>query len=202
VKIYEARDIIKEKYSNIKFVKLFDYNISKVKKIVRKLAKQGYQLFLYDTFKSDDMLEGETWKTLVEDSKALFQLASKENVSIIPTYQLALHTLNKRYLDATCLSNAKQIKEVLSEMVFMRPIWDDEWEGEKYDVKPYNWQKDVNGKYTKIKEFIKLDKDKKYLILFLDKTRNDEDKQTLLYEFNGRYGFWKELGYCTVYHDR
>lgn len=59
-KIYEAREIIKQKYAHIKFVKLYDYSISKVKKIVRKLAKQGYQLFLYDTFKSDDMMESET----------------------------------------------------------------------------------------------------------------------------------------------
>lgn len=201
-KIYEAKDKIKEKYSSIKFVKLFDYSVNKVKKIVKKLSKQGYQIFLYDTFKSDDLNEGESWKTIVEDSKQLFQLASKENVCIIPTYQLALHSLNKRYLDATCLSNAKQIKEVFSEMIYLRPVWEDEFEGQKYDIKPFNFKKDSNGKYTKIKETYVMNPEKKYLIVFLDKTRNDEDKQTILYEFNGRYNLWKEVGYCSPFHDR
>jgi hypothetical protein len=55
---------------------------------------------------------------------------------------------------------------------------------------------------TVIKEYYIMDKDKKYLILFLDKTRNDEDKQTLLYHFDGKYNKWREVGYCTVFHDR
>ena len=46
-----------------------------------------------------------------------------------------------------------------------------------------------------------LDKDKKYLVAFLDKTRNDEDKQTILYEWNGRFNKWTEIGYCTIYND-
>ena len=48
---------------------------------------------------------------------------------------------------------------------------------------------------------IRLDKDKKYLAAFLDKTRNDEDKQTILYEWNGRFNKWTEIGYCTIYND-
>lgn len=199
--INKAKEIIKQKYGSIKFAKLFDYNMAKVKKIIKKLAKQGYQLFLYDTFKSESLVDGD-WKQIVEDSKQLFQIASKENVCIIPTYQLALHTLNKRYLDASCLSNAKQIKEVCSEMVYLRPIWEDEHSGEKYDIKPFNWKKDSSGKYTKIKELFSIDKDKKYLIAFLDKSRADETGQTILYEFNGRYNVWREKGLCTVIHDR
>ena len=105
-------------------------------------------------------------------------------------------------MDATCLSNAKQIKEVFSEMVYMRQVWEDEMEGQKYDIKPYNLKKDTQGKYTKIKETYTMSPDKKYLILFLDKTRNDEDAQTILYEFNGRYNLWKEIGYCSPFHDR
>jgi replicative DNA helicase len=200
-KIKQAQAIQKQKYSHIKFVKLFDNNMNNVKKIIKKLSKVGYQVFLFDTMKSEDTVDEAMWQQLLLHSRKLFQLASKENISLITTYQLALSTLNKRYLDAGCLSNCKQLKEVFSEMVYARPLWSDEYTGQKYDVKAYNIRKDENGKYTKIHDMVDLDPNKKYVIAFLDKTRNDEDKQTVLYEFNGRFNKWTEIGYCNVEND-
>lgn len=197
----KAKKISKDKYGNIRFIKLFDNDMNKVKKVIRKLSKLGYQVVLFDTMKSEDEIDEAMWQQLLIHSRKLFQLTSKENISLIPTYQLALSTLNTRFLNAGCLSNAKQIKEVFSEMVYFRPIWDDEFDGEKYDIKPYQLTKDEHGKYTKVRRMIKLDRDKKYLIAFLDKTRNDDDKQTLVYEFNGRFNKWVEIGYCTVVND-
>lgn len=202
-KIKEAKKIMEEKYSdNLRFVKMYDYNVSKIKKVVKKLSKVGFDLFLYDTMKGEALADGSVWQRIVEDSKTLFQLASKENIGFVATYQLALHSLNRRFLDAQCLSNAKQLKEVFSEMVYFRAIRDDEFGGERFDIKPYNWKKDEStGKYTKIKQIVELDVDKKYIIGFLDKTRNDEDKQTIVYEFNGAFNKWREIGYCTVHQD-
>ena len=197
----KAKKIYQEKYDNIRFVKLFDNDMNKVKKIIKKLAKLGYQVILFDTMKSEDEIDEAMWQQLLIHSRKLFQLTSKENISLITTYQLALSTLNIRYLHAGCLSNAKQIKEVFSEMVYFRPIWDDEFNGEKFDIKPYQLTKNEDGKYTKVRKSITLDRDKKYLIAFLDKTRNDDDKQTILYEFNGRFNKWHEVGYCTVVND-
>jgi len=100
-KIEEAKVIINDRYENtLRFVKMYDYNSSKMKKVVKKLSRQGFELFLYDTMKGENLSEGQVWQNLIEDSKQLFQLANKENVAIVPTYQLALHSLNKRYLDA------------------------------------------------------------------------------------------------------
>jgi hypothetical protein len=62
-------------------------------------------------------------------------------------------------------------------------------------------KRDDNGKFTNARELITLDRDKKYMIIFVNKTRNDEDNQTLVYEFNGNYNVWKEIGFCTVYND-
>ena len=202
-KIKEAQKIIDEKYyKKIKFVKMFNYSISSVKKIVKRYSKSGYSAIAYDTLKYDGSSNSNsTWEGLLEDSKSLFQVASKENVALITTFQLALHTINKRYLDASCLSNGKQIKEVYSEMVYFREMWDDEYSNEKFDVKPYNFLKQ-NGKYTKIKETITLDPDKRHLISFLDKTRNDETGICIVYEHIGHFNIWKEIGFCTVYHDR
>ena len=86
-------------------------------------------------------------------------------------------------------------------MVYCRPLWDDEFPGEKFDVKPYQLKKDSSGKYSNVRESVQLDRDKKYIIAFLDKTRNDDDKFQVLYEFNGRYNRWREKGYCSVFNE-
>lgn len=194
----KAKKISQEKYANIRFIKLFDNNMNRVKQVIKKLSKIGYQVFMFDTMKSDDEIDESMWQQLLIHSRKLFQIASRENISIICTYQLALHTLNRRYLDASCLSNAKQIKEVFSEMVYCREIWGDELKDEKFDVKPYQLVRDESEKYTSTRKPLELDPDKKYMIIFLDKTRNDEDKKQILYSFNGRFNLWKELGFCTV----
>jgi len=197
----KAKQISREKYADIKFIKLFDNNMNRVKQVIKKLSKVGYQVFMFDTMKSDDEIDEAMWQQLLIHSRKLFQIASKENIALICTYQLALHTLNRRYLDASCLSNAKQIKEVFSEMVYAREIWQDEMKDERYDVKPYQLVKDDSGKYTNAKKPIDLDADKKYMIIFLDKTRNDEDKKQILYSFNGRFNLWKEIGFCSVINE-
>lgn len=197
----KAKKISQEKYSSLGFIKLFDNDIGKVLKYIKKKSKRGYQIFVWDTMKSDDSLDEKMFLQLLINSRKVFQLASKENIAIIPTYQLALYTVNQRYLDAFCLANGKQIKEVFSEMIYMRQLWQDEYTGEKYDCKAYQLQKNEDGKYTKVKRIIELDKDKKYIVAFLDKTRNDEDKQQVLYEVNGRFNSWKEIGYCNILNE-
>ena len=48
----KAQQISKEKYKDIRFIKLFDNDMTKVKKIIKKLAKRGYQVIMFDTMKS------------------------------------------------------------------------------------------------------------------------------------------------------
>src|SRR5690606_30607468 len=184
-------------------VKIFDYSIEEVKKIIRKLSKQGFKYVVYDTFKPENSSSATVTGDLIEASKQLLQVAEKEDVCIIITMQLAIYMENTRYLTAATLANAKGVKEVVSELVLMRPVWDDEFPDEKYDIKPFRFKKDpLTGKYTNIKEPITLDPDKKYRILFLDKTRNDEGEIALVYKFDGAWNKWVELGYCKPKHQR
>jgi len=198
--IKKAQKVIDDKYKDIiTFTKLYDYDSTKIKKIIKRQAKRGYELVVYDTMKSDNLTEGESWKNIVEDSKSLFQVASKENIAVVVSYQLALSQLNRRYLDLSCLSNAKQVSEVFSEAIFFRSLWDDEYTGEKFDVKAYKNIKDpITGKYTSAKQLITLDRDKDYKVFFLSKTRNDNSGVCFLYEFNGEWNKWNEVGRCTV----
>lgn len=206
--IKRAAALINDKNKDrLKFVKMYDYSVAKVKKIVRKLSKQGFELFVYDTMKADDASQNRLHGILVEHSKELFQLASREDVALVISYQLALHTLDKRYLDETCLSSSKQIKEVFSEMIYFRQLWEDEYDDGKYDVKPYTRAKDANGKWGTVpmkpnKNGFVLDPEKKYYVFFVNKTRNDEDGQTLLYQWDSAWNKWRELGYCKIHRDR
>lgn len=196
--IYKAQSIQKEKYNNISFVKLYDSDINKVLKIGKRMAKRNVKCLVFDTFKSGDdaVGDGSLWQKILIDSRRLFQLASKEDISVVIAYQLAIHTENIRYTSSSCLSNAKQIKEVMSEQVFIRKLWDDERDADsKYYCKPHKFKK-IDGKY--VKQNIELDPEKKYLVAFLDKTRNDEDGIQILYEWNARFNKWTEVGLCTI----
>ncbi|MFS0657496.1 DnaB-like helicase C-terminal domain-containing protein [Niallia alba] len=202
-KMQEAREYYNTHYKGrLKFAKIYDYSIDDVKKIIRKMAKQGFNYCLYDTFKSEDSSSATMTGELIESSKQLLQIAEKEDVGIIITMQLAIYMENTRYLTAACLSGAKGVKEVVSELVLTRQIWEDELNGEKFDIQAYRFKKDAQGKFTKIKEEIILKPDKKYMIVFLDKTRNDEGDTTLLYQFDGAWNKWIEIGYCTPKHQR
>lgn len=194
----KAIEISKNEYNSIHFIKLFDNDVSKVLKYMNKISKRGIQVFLWDTMKSDDSMDEKMFIQLLVNSRKIFQFCSKNNCAVITTYQLALYTINQRYLDASCLANGKQIKEVFSEMVYMRTLWEDEYTGEKHDCKAYQMEKDENGKYSKVRHMVELDPNKKYIVVFLDKTRNDEDKQQVLYEVNGRFNNWKEVGRCSI----
>ena len=201
-KIKEAQEYIDKHYKGrVKFAKVYDYSTEDVKRIMKKMSKQGFHYALYDTFKAQNSASGNVTGELIEASKQLLQVAEKEDMCIIITMQLAIYMENQRYLTAATLSGAKGVKEVVSELVLMRKLWDDEYTNEKYDVKPWRNRRDpITGKITKDKEYFELDKEKRYRIVFLDKTRNDEDDICMLYQFDGAWNSWREIGYCTVSH--
>lgn len=201
--IKKAQKYYKEHYyGKIKFVELDTYGMKPAQRVIKRLARQGVNYYIYDTFKAENMAMDNTRGTLIENSKLLFQLSKKYNVGVTIVMQLAIHTENVRYLTSGCLSEAKGVKEVISELILFRDLWADEYNDEKYDVKPFkvSYIPNKEGKLDKLVEEIQLNKEKKYKIVFLDKTRNDKDSQCLLYEFTGDWNRWSEIGYCKPSH--
>lgn len=195
----KASKITKEKYSNIIFVKMFENNNGKLLKYIKRLARTGVKMIAYDTMKADDSLsqDMDMWQQLLMDSRRIFNIVNRENIAFVATFQLALHSLNQRYLDSSCLSSSKQIKEVVSELVLMRQLRTDEYTGERFDCHPWRYNKDN----SKIKDQITLDSEKKYVVCFVDKTRNDMTGQCILYQWDGGWNKWVELGYCTIVNE-
>lgn len=196
-----AKDYINKNYKhNIKFIKTFDYNVRDIVREQKRLhLNHGYSAFIYDTFKAEDSSDLSAARgSMVEDSKALFQFASKYNVPQIITAQLATYLEKTSWLTSNCLSNSKQTKEVCSEIFLMRKVVNEiELDPKsKHYIKPYKLKK-VNDKWKK--EFFEIDYTLggQFRIMFVDKTRNDEDSVAVLYKYDGHINVWHELGYCT-----
>ncbi|MBD1379091.1 DnaB-like helicase C-terminal domain-containing protein [Metabacillus arenae] len=196
-----AKQYVNKNYkNNIKFIKTFDYNVRDIVREQKRLhLNHGYSAFLYDTFKAEDSSDmGLARGSMVEDSKALFQFASKYNVPQIITAQLATYLEKTSWVTSQCLSSSKQTKEVCSEIFLMRKVVNEiELNPEnKYYMRPYRLKKD-NGKWKK--DFFEIDHTLggQFRIVFVDKTRNDEDSKAILYKYDGHINVWHELGFCS-----
>ena len=199
--IDKARDIIKEHYvPYLYFAKTFDYDMPRTSKIIKRWAKLGVELVYYDTLKSS-MADNSVWESLIESTRVLYQLASKEDIAIVGVMQLALHTNQRRVLDLDVLANGKQASEPASEVILFRTIHPNEKIGEKFEAKCYRFVKDPTGKYTNVKEMIELDPNKTYRVFFIAKTRNDEVGTAVIFEFKGHLNVWKELGFADIRPD-
>lgn len=185
---------------NIKFVKTFDYNVRDIVREQKRLhLNDGYSSFLYDTFKAEDSSDmGAARGSMVEDSKVLFQFASKYNVPQIITAQLATYLEKTSWVTSQCLASSKQTKEVCSEIFLMRKcITEIELDpANKFYIKPYRLKKGSNGKWNP--DYFEIDHKLggQFRIVFVDKTRNDEDSVAILYKYDGHINVWHELGYC------
>lgn len=201
VQINKAREIIKNNYvPNLYFAKTFDYDMTRTRRIIKRWSKLGVELIFYDTLKSD-MSDSSVWESLIEATRVLYQLASKEDIAIVGVMQLALHTNQRRILNLDVLANGKQASEPASECILFRSMHPNEKVGEKFEAKCYRFVKDTSGKYSNVKEMIELDPNKTYRIFFIAKTRNDEVGTAVIYEFQGHYNVWKELGFADIRPD-
>jgi hypothetical protein len=194
----EAKQWLAQYKSQLLFVQLFDYSISTIKKIIHKFSKLGYGTFFYDTAKPEDESSDKAWAVFTENSKELFQIANTEDIILICTAQLSGMTIGQRYLNVGCLAKAKAIKEVASQIVMIRNLWEDEYTQENHDIRPYNMFRDEDtGRYTNTKQYFETDKNKQYAVIFVDKNRFGRDGFQLLYQKQLDFNTWHELGFCT-----
>ena len=206
--IKKAQEHINKTYSkNIRFVKMFNYNTEDTKKVIKKLAREKITHILYDTMKAEDSSSTQYTGELVETSKALFNMADKLNLCIVWTQQCSLHSIGTRHLGMYNLSGSRQVSEVASQVLILRQTWEDEDEGEQYDITPYNLKKDSEGHYLKdenkhaIKELVNRDKENgKYMLVFNAKNRRGEDGKVYLFRQIASYNVWNELGFANVSH--
>ncbi len=188
---------LEECKGKIFFIELNDYSIGNVKKIIKKYSKLGTGLFVWDTLKPEQENSDRAWADFSEVTKELFLLAKKEDVAIVATAQLSAESMARRYLDLSCTGKSRAIAETASQVVMFRSLTREE----KEKLKPYQFQKNEDGKYSKIRKVIDLDPDKDYIVVFTPKNRFGDTQPQIVYERNMSFNILKEIGYVEINFD-
>jgi len=207
--IKKAQKIWNEEFkSHFKFIQIADADMSLVKKKIRQYAlSQGFDTYLYDTFKSElsNDKNDQNWLTLIKDSRELDKVAKKYNLIGLANIQLAQALFGTLFLDASTLSQSKQIKEILETLLLLRPVFSDELdkENKKYFCRPFR-RKQIAGKWCE--EEYTVDETGVYRMLFFEKNRNGECSSdtgiAMLLKFNGNTGTFVESAYARCKHGR
>lgn len=194
---------------NIKIVTLSDADMDLSMQIAKKeIVRNGYTCIVVDTFKltiSSDSKDN-FWMKLVEDSRKYNKLCAGYNVIGLMTIQLAISSSSGQlFLDASSLSNSKQIKEVLSTLLLMRKLQPYEREtGSPYDIRAFRHKKNAEGKWEKVD--YPLDQDNNYSVLFVDKNRRGVDSGSdgvaFLLKQRLDYSVYSESAKCYPAHKK
>ena len=193
--------------SSFKFIQIADADINLVKKKVRYYAlSKGFTVYLYDTFKcefSDDKND-QNWLNLIKDSRELDKIAKKYDLIGIANIQLTQALFGTLFLDASTLSQSKQVKETLETLLLIRPVFSEELDKtHKYYCRPFRRVK-KEGKWCE--EEYRVDETAVYRMLFFEKNRNGENSSDtgvcLLLKFHGNTGTFSESAYARVKHGR
>jgi replicative DNA helicase len=207
--IKKAQHVWNTEYKHhFKFIQISDADISIVKKKVRQYAlSQGFTCFLYDTFKAElsNDKNDQNWLNLIKDSRELDKLTKRYNLIGLANVQLAEALKGTLFLDASVLSQSKQIKEVLETLLLIRPVFSEELDktSSKYFCRPFRRVK-IQGKWCE--EEYQIDETGVYRMLFFEKNRNGENSSdtgvAMLLKFNGNVGTFSESAYCRPKHGR
>lgn len=189
----------------VKFISIVDADMTVVKKKIREnVLRHGYDVVLYDTFKiqGGDVAQARQDLSLVMDSRELDKMAKKYNIIMLASVQLAEYTKGKLFLDASVLSNAKQIKEQLENLFLMRTVYTEELDPKsKYYCHPFRLKK-VNDKW--IEEEYNPDPNAVWRAIFTEKCRsgaNSSDNGVgYLLRYDGNHCIFREVAQARFKH--
>lgn len=202
--VFKAQKIYNERYAdNIDIIALPSSNMDLCEKYVRKYKmNKGCTCFIYDVFKMNFEKGNAGHLSLIEDSLKIEEITKKFDVITLTTMQLALNSKGKLRLGVSELSNAKGVSEILTTLITLRGLEQDELdESSKYYINPFKYILNADGTWDE--EKIKLDKKSTYRVFELAKSRaSDTSEDTgicALYKFYGGSGSFSEICLCRPY---
>lgn len=158
----------------------------------------GVKYFLLDTFKLDaGNVSDRAWLEMQQNMVKINDVIKPEakNLHILITFQLAKGSVKQRYYTQDNIGMSKNIIDVASTCIMIRDLYDDEYTGEKRELKVYK----LEGKNGKTKIPIRLDKDKHYQILFIIKNREGSaNRYQVVIEHDMSRNIIKEIGITNV----
>lgn len=190
---------IKDNDENIILMPFKKYTTAKAIKTIRKYAHLGVKYFVLDTFKADSKtINSEAfWFNMQQSMVDIYDEVKPENknVHILVTFQLAKSSSKNRCYTQDNIGMAKNIIDVASTCIMLRNLYEDEYDGEKNEVKVFK----IVGK-TKV--YKKLDKEKHYMIIFITKNREGASGQyQIVAETDLSRNTFKEIGFCCISPD-
>lgn len=203
--IKRAQQFWNDNYNkSIKMVVLSEMRADLVCHIIKKhILASGCTAFLVDTFKMSDGSDdsGDNfWLQLVKDSRKLASVALQYQVIGLLTMQLALSTVNRCWIDSSCLSNSKGCKEIFSNLIMMRKVADVELDpSSDYYIKPFRSKQDKNGEWYE-ESYDGATPDKVWRYVAIDKSRRGPDTNDTgvgyLWRFDGDFCGFYETAKC------
>lgn len=205
----KAQKIWNERFKDsFHFIQIADADMSVVKKKIRKYAlSEGFDTFLYDTFKAElDSGNGDNnWLNLIRDSRTLDKLCKQYHLLGLASVQLAEAYNGTLFLNASVLSQSKQIKEILETLTMIRPTFREELDPENKKLYCRSFRRKLIGDKWVNEDYIP-DKDGIYRTVFFEKTRNGSSSNdtgiAMLWKFNGKLGVFSETAFCYPKHGR
>ena len=191
----------KKNEHTLTIIPLESYSVNTAIKIIKKYSSIGVKLFVLDTFKESVDAKDEMYRSMMRDMVKLYNVIkpSVRNVGLLVTYQLGKGSIKMRHLTNNEIGQAKSIMDVMSVNLMMRRPFDDEYEGEKNELKGFSYE----GKNNKIKLVNKtLKKGKNYMITFITKNRRGAtDEKQIVSECDLSTNRYKDVFYCNVPQD-
>jgi len=168
----KAKEWLREQTQNhlITIIPFKKYSTSKAIKVINKYSSLGVKYFLLDTFKMDaGKVTESSWLEMQQNMVEINDVVKPEskNLHILITFQLNKGSAKQRFYTQDNVGLAKNIIDPVSTCIMVRDVFDDEYTGEKRELKVYR----LEGKNNKTKIPVKLEKDKRYQILFIVKNR-------------------------------
>ena len=196
----DAAQWIKEQTQNhiITVVPFQKYQTEKAIKVIRKFSSMGVKQFLLDTYKMDaGKVSDNSWLEMQQNMVEINDVVKPEanNLHIMITFQLAKGSVKQRYYTQDNIGVSKNIIDPASTCIMIRDLYDDEKTGENRELHVYR----LEGKNGKTKIPVKLEKDKRYQILFIIKNREGSANQyQIVVEHDMSRNIMKEIGICNV----
>lgn len=191
----------------VKFVFMPMFSPNDIEVCITSNARKGYTNVLLDTLKAEQ--KGE-YQLLSNLATRLDMIAKANDLRIVATVQLAIHSMNRKYLDHTCLAESKQIVEVAEHSIYFR--YTDLEELTNLTIKRFKKEYDENGNYTGTdyeqiipseleayyNQMIKKRKDEfmgsKFMLVFVGKNRHGESNKIILALINFDNMIYREIG--------
>lgn len=199
--LYKCADWIAEKSENnmLTIIPFSRYETQKAIRVIKKYASLGVKYFILDTYKADAGSRSDRmWLDMQQNMVDIYDTVKAEggkNVHITITFQLAKSSARQRFYSQDNIGMAKSIIDPASTCLMLRDVFEDEYTGERNELKVYR----LDGKNNKSKIPVKLDHDKHYQLIFIVKNREGAANSIqIVCEHDMSRNLLKEVGFTSV----